>query len=273
VIRFDGKERAMPSPFPGMNPYLEHENNWRDFHNAFCTHLREALVPQVRPAYFVKIEENLYVHDELEGDHLVAIADVGMSQRRGASEVAGPGTSVLEAPVSVDLAEAIEVREPFLEVRTREGRRLVAVIELLSPTNKRPGRDREQFLAKRANLLRSDVHYIEIDLLRAWGRLELSVPPCDYGILVSRAERREDSGFWPIQLRDRLPRIPVPLRSPHDDAAIELQEILNRVYDAAGYEDHLYDAEVAPPLAPSDATWARGLVPRQARSTSTENSP
>ena len=59
-------------------------------------------------------------------------------------------------------------RVRYLEVRDREGREVVTVIELLSPSNKRAGDDRESYLAKRRELLRSPAHLVEIDLLRGW---------------------------------------------------------------------------------------------------------
>ena len=115
---------------------------------------------------------------------------------------------------SSSLAQDIE-RVPFLEVRDRQSRKLIAVLELLSPSNKRGGPDREQYMAKRNRLLASEAHFVEIDLLRG-GR---PMPPedrpdCDYSVLVSRAEIRPRAGFWPIGLRQRLPIIPIPLRRP-----------------------------------------------------------
>jgi Protein of unknown function (DUF4058) len=43
----------MPSPFPGMNPYLEHADVWQDFHQSFIPLLRRLLAEQVRPKYLV----------------------------------------------------------------------------------------------------------------------------------------------------------------------------------------------------------------------------
>jgi len=64
-------------------------------------------------------------------------------------------------PLSVDVE-----RHTFLEIRDCDNRQLVTVLELLSPSNKRPGPDREQYLAKRQQLLASSVHLVELDLLR-----------------------------------------------------------------------------------------------------------
>ena len=89
------------------------------------------------------------------------------------------------------------------------------MIELLSPSNKRAGDDREQYLAKRRELLRTPAHLVEIDLLRGWTPMpQEGRPECDYSVMVSRAEKRRAADFWPIRLRDRLPVIPFPLRPP-----------------------------------------------------------
>ena len=86
-------------------------------------------------------------------------------------------------------------------------------------------------------------------------------PDCDYSVLVSRAHDRHSAGFWPIGIRDRLPRIPIPLRAPDTDAQIDLQELLHQVYESGGYEHHIYNGSPDPPLAPHDQEWARELVP------------
>jgi Protein of unknown function (DUF4058) len=152
---------------------------------------------------------------------------------------------------------------PFLEVRDRQGRELVTAIELLSPSNKRSGDDREQYLAKRRELLRSPAHLVEIDLLRGWTSMpQEGRPECDYSVLVSRAEKRPAADFWPIGLRDRLPVIPIPLRSPDAAARIDLQEVLHRTYDGPGYEHFIYSGEPEPSLSANDSAWARPFVPQ-----------
>src|SRR5262249_38575067 len=146
--------------------------------------------------------------------------------------------------------------------RDRNSRELITVLELLSPSNKKSGPDREQYLAKRRQLISSPVHLVEIDLLRGGPRLPVEdLPDCDYYALVSRVEERPRVGIWPVRLRDRLPVIPIPLRSPDPDARIDLQEVLHHLYDAAGYEDYIYTGAPQPPLHPQDAAWARELLP------------
>jgi hypothetical protein len=151
--------------------------------------------------------------------------------------------------------------EPYIEIRDRDGEVVITVIELLSPTNKRPGSDRGHYLAKRKQYLASSAHYVEIDLLRGGERMPADdLPDCDYCVLVRRSENRPRAGVWPLRLRDRLPLIPIPLRAPDPDARLDLQELLHQVYDRAGYRYRIYAAPPRPPLHPEDARWAEAVV-------------
>jgi hypothetical protein len=218
-----------------MNPYFEQPGLWRDFHTEFLTTLRRQLVPQLGPGFFVQIEEHISIHDvPNEGRQFV-------------------GRAVPSFP-----AEEVRV----LEVRDRQSRELVTVVELLSPSNKKGGEDREQYLAKRRELLRCPANLVEIDLLRGGRPMPPDPrPACDYSVLVSRPALRPDVGFWPIGIRERLPVIPIPLREGVDDARIDLQETLHRAYDGPGYENFIYASEPQPALAAADAEWARGFLP------------
>ena len=218
----------MPSPFPGMNPYLEQESVWHDFHKCFCPIVSEFLVPQIRPGLIARLNGHVYTHE-----------------------------------VSAGRQRFIDVeRLSFVEVRDRDSWELVTVVELLSPSNKYAGPDREQYVAKRSRLLNSRVHLVEIDLLRGGPRLPFEdLPECDYYAMVSRAESRPEADLWPIRLRERLPEILVPLRAPRLPARLDLQEVLHRIYDAAGYEDYIYRGQPQPRLKEDDAAWARSFVP------------
>jgi hypothetical protein len=149
-----------------------------------------------------------------------------------------------------------------VEVRDRRNRQLVTLIELLSPTNKRPGGDRDQYLAKRNEILASGAHFVEIDLLRGGRRPPLEdMPACDYCVLVSRYEERPRVGLWPLRLCDRLPVIPIPLREPDPDARLDLQQVLHDIYDKAHYQTYIYDGFPDPPLPPEDDRWVQELLP------------
>jgi hypothetical protein len=248
-----------------MNPYLEQEGVWQGFHAKFLAAMGERLVEQVRPDYVVELEEHLFVHElPAEPRRLLGRADLSLASTP-AIERKEAGAAVAEAPTTVRLTAQDIERLPYLAIRDRRGREVVSVIELLSPSNKRSGPDRESYLSKRARLLNGPAHLVEIDLLRGGGPMPLEErPAAAYSVLVSRADDRPRAGFWPIGLRDRLPEIGIPLRSAHPDARVDLQAVLHRVYDSWGYEDYIYDGRPEPPLSPEDASWAASIVPRGA---------
>lgn len=217
----------MPSPFPGMNPYLEQPDDWLDFHKTFLIKLREQVVQQLRPRYIARVE------------------------RRFQSEVPGDESSGDDRH-----------RWICLEVRDRLGGEVVTTIELLSPSNKATGPDRDVYWAKVRRVLRSSANFVEIDLLRGGPRMSWGdLPKCDYYALVSRPETRPQADIWPIGLRDRLPEIPIPVRPGEPGARVDLQALLHRVYDGAGFEDSIYTTEPEPRLAPADAAWAAQFRP------------
>jgi len=255
----------MPSPFPGMNPYLEQDDAWHDFHEKIIPAISERLVPQVRSKYIVKIDENVYVHQlPPESPRYLGRPDVFVAESGAEVATARSGVALLAAPYEVELP-AIDLEHlSFVEIRDRMNRQLVTAVEVLSPTNKQPGSGRDLYLAKRQYLQQSGVHLVEVDLIRAGRRMPMEPQrACDYSVLISRAEAWPRAGFWAIGLRERLPTIPVPLRSPDGDAQLDLQEILHHVYDVSGYEDFIYAGTPDPPLAPDDRAWAESLVPRR----------
>jgi hypothetical protein len=246
-----------------MNPYLEQEEVWHDFHQRFCPYVAEVLGVQVRPHYVVKIDLHIYIHElPDESRRLIGRPDVGVTRSSNVPGAVAAGTLLEEAPAQVTLPAVDIERVSYVEIRDRKDRQLVTVIELLSPSNKQPGSDREQYLAKRTQVLSSAVHLVELDLLRGGPRLPLEeLPACDYYAMVSRMEKRPRADIWPLQLRDRLPVIPIPLSDSHPSARLDLQAVLDHVYDAAGYEDYVYLGEPQPRLSAEDAEWAKLLLP------------
>jgi hypothetical protein len=152
-------------------------------------------------------------------------------------------------------------RSSYLEIRDRDTRAIITIVEFLSPSNKSTGPDRDQYLAKRRQVMRARVNLVEIDLLRGGPRMPWQgMPECDYCVVVSRAGRWPRAGLWPIRLRERLPEIPIPLRPEEADARLDLQQLLHRVYDAAGYCYYIYTGQPEPALSAEDAAWASQLV-------------
>jgi hypothetical protein len=124
-------------------------------------------------------------------------------------------------------------------------RRLVTCIEVLSPTNKR-GPGREEYAAKRFQILSGDAHLVEIDLLRAGTRFPTAqpLPAAPYFVFVSRAGRRNEVEVWPIALQQPLPVVPIPLLPGDAAVPLDLQQALAVVCDVIGC-DELIDR--APP--------------------------
>lgn len=244
----------MPSPFPGMNPFIERQELWSDFHDRFLVYAAEALTPQSRPHFIIQIAEHLFVHDSDSEDSSEFIGDVTASLNL---EPPPAGT----APAHVRLPDYEPERLTYLEIRDRQFLRVVAVIEVLSPTNKKTGKDRAQFLRKRNEYLATDITYVEIDLLRGGPRLpSIGLPKCDYYAIVSRPSERPEAGIWPIMLHDPLPRIPIPLGTDGPEPVLDLQQLVHRIYDSAGYEDFIYRREPEPKLSPEDAAWAKEIL-------------
>jgi hypothetical protein len=255
----------MPSPFPGMNPYLEQPDLWRNFHNGMLYTLQEVLTPLVVPRYFVEYEET--VHIDRSGDirPRLAVADVAVSEAGPA--VAEPATTTVAAPVTVAVPVRRGVRRTRRRLLIRDARRrtVVTVIELLSPSDKTAGDTRRRVLRKRADTLASRASLVEIDLLRGGRRMPIDgLPRCDYYALVSRAADRPRAGLWSLTLRDPLPTIPIPL-SAGPEPTVSLKTLLDRVYDGAGFGYRIYNGSPVPRLSPTDAAWAAGFVPAGGR--------
>jgi hypothetical protein len=248
-----------------MNPYLEHESIFHGFHQRLIVEISNLIVPQIRPNYIADTDVNVYIH-ELSGDErLVGRPDVHVAETSGTKTTRGVATSTAAQAtpaVRSELPPAVDVVEvPFVKIMDRQKRNVVTVIEVLSRTNKLKSDDRIAYLGKRNDLRRSEAHFIEIDLLRSGEPMPLTnQPDADYRVVLSRVEERPQVLLWPIRLKDGLPKIPVPLRAPDADVWLDLQEAVNRVYDAAGYADYAYSLTPQPPLHPEDARWAEGVA-------------
>jgi hypothetical protein len=159
----------MASPFPGMNPNLEQSDCWQDFHQSYMKEIRDQIVALAGLNYVVKLEAHIYIR-ELPNDPLrfVGKADVGLSHPQG-ERTAVAGTSVLEAPVLFRVPAVEMEKSAYIEIRDKAQRQLVTVIEMLSPTNKYSGADREAYLTKRLALLHSPVNFVELDFYDAAG--------------------------------------------------------------------------------------------------------
>ena len=241
----------MNYPFPGMDPFLEGRINWKGFHNSLCVAMRDRLNEVLSDDFRADIEEHLYLRTEDDETVTSAYADVG---GRGDALSAG-GAALAEGPLVVEVPPYEEpFRQLYLHVLD-DADRIVAVIEALSPTNKRPGPKRDDFLEKRNSLIHSDVGYVEIDLLRGWPPMPFRPPAdCDYRILVSDPTDLPRASLWPVGLRDRLPDVPVPL--PGGTAVgLPLQSCVETAWRGGRYAPRAYREPPAVAISADDRDW------------------
>ena len=260
----------MPSPFPGMDPYLEDPALWPGIHQDLITLAKLALNAQLPPHYAVNTGERPYV---VQSDRSI-YPDVTMFEVRRGSAGGLSSTADVTAAVSdnpwVLIVEPVEVREVYLEILAlREGERVVTVIEVLSFANKLAGSEgRRLYTRKQKELLASDVHLLEIDLLRQAEHLAaapreelLHKGRWDYLACLHRGRSGGRFEVWHSTLREPLPRVQVPLSGGDADLLLDLQAVFTRCYDEAGYARRLdYRKEPPRPLSGDDASWADALL-------------
>jgi Protein of unknown function (DUF4058) len=255
----------MPNPFPGMNPYLESPDFWPQVHHLLISNIFESLVPQLLPKYIVDIEKRIY---QISGENslLVGIPDVTVQRSKSQTNPTSSNVAVATPPVTalrVRLPVPVEFREAYLEVRDTETREVVTVIEVLSPANKRSGKGREMYEEKREKVFGSRTNLVEIDLLRSYQPMPVFGNEIDasYRILVSRANQKPLADLYLFNLPDMIPAFPLPLRPGDAEVIVDLQALLNGVYDRAAYDFRIdYTATPIPPLLEADAAWADSLL-------------
>jgi Protein of unknown function (DUF4058) len=274
---------AMPSLFPGMDPYLEHPRWFHGFHNKLITYLEEQLQPRLPDAYYAQSGERVWL--ELTRRH--AEPDINVMREREASQRGrGQGGIAVAEPIvqteleaartvliTVEYDPTYEHTETFLEIRERRGDRdrLVATIEVLSRSNKTPSHQGfDQYRKKQRAVLSGQAHLIEIDLLRK-GTHVTAVPrtraraeagPFDYHVSIHKFDRPKDFFVYPIRLEERLPVIAIPLLPGDPDVLLDLQVAFGRAYDAGPYGKMIrYGKDpIRPSLRPEQAKWAETLL-------------
>lgn len=260
--------------FPGMDPYLEAPDIWPDFHDALAGAIRAELNASLPEPYYARLQRRPELGIVLEAGlpHRI-VPDVVVVTRPENK----PGmAAVLENPRTA-VADGVQMRvhtdplrHQFVEIRdAARGHKLITLIEIVSPSNKRPGPDRRAYETKQREVLESDAHLIELDLVRAGTRLlpypELVAPvdelASDYLILLNRSNLRQatwmDYTLFPVDLQESLPCIPVPLMGDDPDVPLDLQIAAQRTYIEGPYRRAL-DYSQPPPtplLSEERMTW------------------
>ncbi len=255
----------MAYPFPGMNPYLEDPELWPGVHGRLIVAIADYLSPQLRPKYFVAIEERIY---QTTGDDklLVGIPDVIVQNSQAAINPKIPNLTVAATalqPKTVTVPIPEIVKERYLEVRKVGTKEVVTVIEILSPKNKRTGEGRNAYETKRQRVLGSSTHLVEIDLLRTGEPMLVfgDGTQNDYRILISRAKNRPQSDLYTFNLPDAIPFFPLPLRTGDSEPLVDLQSLLAGIYDRASYDLVIdYSQQPVAQLSEQNAVWADALL-------------
>jgi hypothetical protein len=249
------------SPFPGMDPYLEAPTIWPDVHTRLMSIFCEQLAPLLAPKYLAELETQVVI-DRIDDEPQVVLPDVSVTMPDMPAGAPSAVAVAAPAPVRIRVPLDIPTRLVSVYIRQREDARLVAVIELLSPVNKRRGRGRAEYLEKRRTFLTSPVHLVEIDLLRNYPRMPFDdpLPPAHYLVMVCKAGERPNSSVWPISVRQPLPTIPIPLLPPDPPVPLDIGQALCTAYERARYDLRVdYSQPPVPPLSPADAARAAAL--------------
>ena len=252
----------MPSPFPGMDPYIERPAIWPDFHDCLIAAIRGVLQPHLRPRYAAVTQERLYLVES----HRPVYPDVAVVESRQPNWRGDAGaTAVLDVDASTvfELDEE-EIREPFIEIVEASGGRIVTAIEVISPTNKDRGDGQDAYEKKREEYWDAGTNLVEIDLLRS-GPSVVKVPkykldrlqPFDYVVAVCRRRSRQHE-VYAFPLERRLPRVAIPLLKGDSDIPLDLPAAFDRCWDEGPYPA-LSHYDEAPPgeMSAERVTWCQ----------------
>jgi hypothetical protein len=266
----------MPSPFPGMNPYLE-APSWAGVHHWLITELAKYLNSHLSPDYYVAVEVRVYEMTDVDESEstLIGIPDNAVidnlevpgknktpSQER--STAVATAVATLAKPVIVVLPMTETVKEGYLELRQAGTHKVITAIEVLSPKNKQPGKGRLKYEEKRQEILNSRTHLVEIDLIRKFKPIAFAGTNQEshYRILVSRSEKRPRAALYAFNLPDPIPVFPLPLQLGEPELPVDLKLLLDNLYDLGRYDLQIDYAQTppAPKLSADETTWCDRLL-------------
>ena len=224
----------MPSPFPGMDPYLEDEKIWPDFHHALVSALYQTLLPNLTDRYRARIAQRHYVTEQ------------------------ALFTSIIRD----------EHHEEFIEVRQRTDGRLVTLLDVVSPANKTLAVARQAYLDKRHDAKSAGASMVEIDLvLQGQPTLDYSrdgLPDWDYAVTVTRCTQPDRFEIYTATLQKKLPRFRLPLATDDRDAVLDLQTTFTRSYDQGGFCARIeYGHDPVTTLSDEDRKWLNDWLKQQ----------
>jgi hypothetical protein len=274
-FELSAEDWGMKSPFPGMDPYIESQGLWGDFHNSLIAQIHHALADSAPERYLVRFGERSYyvLIGADEKDEYPFVPDVKITAperekrpRKKSGEVAVAERTAEDEPLTLRACIEEEYRETFVDIYDAEPeQRLVTTIEVLSPSNKRPGtKGWKLYQRKRRNVLLGDVNLVEIDLLRGGQRPPMldQWPNSPYTLLVAHgASLIHRCKVWRASFQRPVPEIPVPLAEPDADIPLHLQTMIDSIYKRSRYGGSInYKKPLKPPLRGADSVWVKAQL-------------
>lgn len=251
--------------FPGMNPYLENPQLWREVHSRLIVALADSIEANLSLNYRVAVEKRTYLHDGDESLE-IGIPDVAVTTQKLRANY--PTNSVATLPVQTEAIDVIIpmpelIKETYLEIKEIGTGSVITVIEILSPTNKKSGIGKESYLHKRRHILSSQTHLVEIDLLRGGKKMPVITNslPTDYQILISRSYHRPNAQLYGFNVSQNLPIFPIPLKENDQEPLVNLYSLLLGIYQRARFDFAIdYTQEPIPLLNKEDTIWLDQLL-------------
>jgi Protein of unknown function (DUF4058) len=242
----------MKSLFPGMNPWLE-GYLWPDVHSRLAQVISELLAPQIAPKYVARLALATIMDSDPDSEIGITYPDVEVLHRLDTANepvvaYGGKTMSITEPTLVMPFALPIPVRFPIVEVRDAANNKLITAIEILSPVNKR-NPNLIDYRKKIDDLHKRGVHVIEIDLLRRGTRPFSSKKAVShYQMMLLRAQSN-NAVVWSVNIQDKLPVLPVPLRAPDLDVFLDLGNAMDIIFERSLYYLSIdYAKDPAPPV-------------------------
>ncbi len=223
----------MPSPFPGMDPYLEHPAVWPSFHRHLVAAVYQMLLPGLVDRYRARVVPRTYTSE------LILFTSVTKENHA----------------------------EEYIEIRSRTDGRLVTLVEVVSVGNRTTTAGRSAFLATRTAAQTDRAGVVEIDLLTQ-GRPPVdldrqALPPYDHTVCVTRGGTPDRHEIYAFGIRKRLPKFKLPLAADDRDTVLDLQLAVVRAYETGRFETVLDYTKPLPgdvKLKDDDRGWATEIA-------------
>jgi hypothetical protein len=217
-----------------MDPYLEGEKIWPEFHHALVAALYQALLPNLVDRYRARVSQRHYVTEQ------------------------ALFTSIIRD----------EHREEFIELRQRSDGRLITLLDVVSPANKTLAAARQAYLEKRQEAKSAGASLVEVDLiLQGQPTLDYSregLGDWDYAVTLTRCTQPERYEIYSATLQKKLPRFRVPLAPDDRDAVLDLQTTFSRCYDQGDFRARIdYGRDPVTTLADDDRKWLNDWLKQQ----------